>query len=198
MFGPLPAGESAHDFVFPDWSPYTELDKAVQAYFRDPEIALEALSGSLGDRPVLGFTLERVVSDDGMVWQEAVVCDGHRIVLWHGEDVPADEETGAPEGAMTSAVRTIPLSRVSEVGYRRLLVRPEVGGEATLHGVDAYILLESMDEARMVDRDADQATVFAHDSIRLGKSIEAAGLGQCQRLMDFAQLVAGLTGLPNR
>lgn len=197
MFGPLPGTEPGHDFVFPDWSPYTDIGEAVRAYFRDPDIALEALDGALGDRPVLGFSLERVVSDDGMVWQEAVVCDGHRIVLWHGEDVPADEETGAPEGAMTSAVRTIPLSRVSEVGYRKLLVRSDEG-EHVLHGVDAYILLESMDEARLVERDAEQSTVFAHDSVRLGKSIEAAGIGQAQRLMEFAQLVAGLTGLPVR
>jgi hypothetical protein len=197
MFGPLPGVDPGHDFVFPDWSPYSDLGEAVRAYFRDPDIALDALNGALGERPVQGFTLERVVSDDGMVWQEAVVCDGERLVLWHGEDVPADEETGAPEGAMTSALRTIPLSRVSEVGYRRLLVRSDDGGHV-LHGVDAYILLESMDEARVVEREGDQSTVFAHDSLRLGKSIEAAGLGQAQRLIEFAQLVAGLLGLPLR
>lgn len=197
MFGPLPGVEPGHDFVFPDWSPYTDLGEAVRAYFRDPDIALDALNGALGDRPVLGFCLERVVSDEGMVWQEAVVCDGHRLVLWHGEDIPADEDTGAPEGAMTSAVRTVALSRVSEVGYRKLLVRSDEG-EHVLHGVDAYILFESMDEARLTERDGEQSTVFAHDSVRLGKSIEAAGVGQAQRLMEFAQLVAGLTGLPVR
>ena len=29
--------------VFPDWSPYTDLDSAARAYLRDPEIALDAL-----------------------------------------------------------------------------------------------------------------------------------------------------------
>lgn len=195
MFGPLPGVEAGSEFVFPDWSPYTDLDEAARAYFRDSELAVEALMSALGDHRALGFSLERVVTDDGMVWQEAVVCDGERLVLWHGEDIPTDELAGAaPEGAMTSAIRTVPLSRVSEVGYRQLLIRTD--GGYRLHGVDAYILLESVDEARVMERDSEQATVFAHDAIRLGKSIEAGGSGQAQRLLEFAQLVAGLVGLP--
>jgi len=37
---------------------------------------------------VLGFTLERFVNEVNGVWQEVVVCDGTRLVLWHGEDLP--------------------------------------------------------------------------------------------------------------
>ena len=33
--------------VFPDWSPYQDLESAARAYLRDPEIALESLSGVL-------------------------------------------------------------------------------------------------------------------------------------------------------
>ena len=33
--------------VFPDWSPYQDLDSAARAYLRDPEVALEALGGVL-------------------------------------------------------------------------------------------------------------------------------------------------------
>ncbi|NUS73864.1 MAG: hypothetical protein HOQ05_10705 [Corynebacteriales bacterium] len=196
MFGPLPGVESGSEFVFPDWSPYTDLDEAARAYFRDPDMALEALRTALGGRQVLGFSLERVVTDDGMVWQEAVVCDGDRLIMWHGEDIPTEElAEAAPHGAMTSAIRTIPLKRVSEVGYRQVMARTE-SGELHLHGVDAYILLESVDEARIVEREGEQSTMFAHDSVRLGKSIEAGGTGQAQRLLEFAQLVAGLAGLP--
>lgn len=191
MFGPRRNQDSGQDFVFPDWSPYTELDEAARAYFRDPEVALEALSGVLGDAPVLGFTLERMVSDGGLVWQEAVVCDGARIVLWHAEDVPDDQY---PEGAMTSAVRTVPLRRVTEVGYRTMLVRDGDGHQ--VQGVDVYVLLESLDEATPVERDGEPATVIRHDAIHLGKSTDAAGAGQVARLSSFAQLVARLSGAP--
>jgi hypothetical protein len=192
MFGPKRGPESSQEFIFPDWSPYTDLAEAARAYFRDPEVALEALTSALGDGEVLGFTLERMVSDDGMVWQEATVCDGKRIVLWHGEDVPDDEYPG---GAMTSAIRTVPLSRVSEIGYRQLLVR-EDDGSHRVHGVDVYILLESLDEAGQSTRDGENMLVIRHDAIRLGKTTEAGGQGQMRRLAEFAHLVARLAGTP--
>jgi hypothetical protein len=192
MFGPKRGPESSQEFVFPDWSPYSDLAEAASAYFRDPEVALEALGGALGDRPVLGFTLERMVSDDGMVWQEAAVVDGTRIVLWHGEDVPDEEYPG---GAMTSAIRTVPLARVTEIGYRQLLVREEDGAQR-VHGVDVYILLESLDEAGQTGRDGETTLVIRHDAIRLGKTMEAGGQGQMRRLTEFAHLVARLAGVP--
>jgi hypothetical protein len=192
MFGPKRGPDSSQEFIFPDWSPYTDLTEAAGAYFRDPEVALEALAGALGDAPVLGFTLERMVSDEGMVWQEAAVCDGTRLVLWHGEDVP-DEEF--PGGAMTSAIRTVPISRVTEIGYRQLLVR-EDDGVQRVHGVDVYILLESLDEAGQVGRDGESTLVIRHDAIRLGKTMEAGGQGQMRRLTEFAHLVARLAGVP--
>ena len=193
MFGPQRTPDPARAFVFPDWSPYTDLTEAAQAYFRDPEIALGALEGALGDgAEVLGFTLERMVGDDGMVWQEAAVCDGRRLLLWHGEDVPESE---FPGGAMTSAIRAIPLERVTEVGYRQLVTRDE-NGAAQLHGVDVYILLESLDEASSPGRDGEGSTVIRHDAIRLGKTAEAGGPGQMERLTAFAHLVGELAGCP--
>jgi hypothetical protein len=193
MFGPKRTPDPAQAFVFPDWSPYGDLGDAVRAYFRDPEIALTAIEGALGPgAEVAGFTLERMVGDDGMVWQEAAICDGRRLLLWHGEDVAESE---FPGGAMTSAIRTIPLERVTEVGYRQLITRDEEGG-AELHGVDVYILLESLDEAGPSGRDGESNTVIRHDAIRLGKTAEAGGAGQMDRLTAFAHLVAGLTGAP--
>ena len=112
-------------------------------------------------------------------------------MLWHGEDV-ADEGYGGQ--AMTSAVRTVPLSRVTEVGYRSLLVRD--GAEHRVQAVDVYVLLESVDETAPGDRDGEQTTVIRHDAIRLGKSVEGGGGGQMERLLQFARLIADLTGLP--
>ena len=69
---------------------------------------------------VLCFTLERFVNEVNGVWQEVVICDGSRLVLWHGEDVAPGE---GPAGSMTSSVRVVPLGVVSEVGTRRRLQR---------------------------------------------------------------------------
>ena len=118
-----PARRSASDLpaVFPDWSPYPDLESAARAYLRDPDLALDALAGVLARRRACScFTLERFVNEVNGVWQEVAVCDGTRLVLWHGEDVaPGD----GPAGSMTSSMRVVPLSAVTEVGTRRRLQR---------------------------------------------------------------------------
>src|ERR1044071_1909571 len=129
--------------VFPDWSPYTELDSAARAYLRDPEIALDALAGVMRGSVVMGFTLERFVNEVNGVWQEVVVCDGTRLILWHGEDVPPGD---GPAGAMTSSIRVVPLSAVTEVGSRRRLQRTS-NGQVRVDAIDVYLLLSSLDEA---------------------------------------------------
>src|SRR2546423_14263834 len=91
-YGELPA-------VFPDWSPYPDLESAARAYLRDPDIALDALNGVLRGSVVMGFTLERFVNEVNGVWQEVVVCDGTRLILWHGEDVPPGDVAAGPVSA---------------------------------------------------------------------------------------------------
>jgi len=87
----------------PDAPPTTRSWGQRTAYLRDPDIALDALASVLRGATVLGFTLERFVNDVNGVWQEVVVCDGTRLVLWHGEDVPPED---GPPGAMTSSSRS--------------------------------------------------------------------------------------------
>jgi len=181
-FGDLPA-------VFPDWSPYPDLDSAARAYLRDPDIALETLAGVLRGASVLGFTLERFVNEVNGVWQEVVVCDGSRLVLWHGEDVPPAD---APQASMTSSLRVIPLSAVTEVGCRRRLTR-DAGGVARVESIDVYLLLSSLDESTVTD---DAGAVIRHDALRFGKTLDDGGAGQIARLDEFATLVAALIGRP--
>jgi hypothetical protein len=182
--GDLPA-------VFPDWSPYQDLDSAARAYLRDPEIALETLGAVLRGASVLEFTLERFVNEVNGVWQEVVVCDGNRLILWHGEDVPPDE---GPAGSMTSSIRVVPMSTVTEVGARRRLTRT-AGGQARVDSIDVYVLLSSMDEARPPARD-EQGRTVRHDALRFGKTLEDGGPGQIARLEEFARLIASLVGRP--
>jgi hypothetical protein len=184
-YGELPA-------VFPDWSPYPDLESAARAYLRDPEVAVEALDGVLRGSVVLGFTLERFVNEVNGVWQEVVVCDGTRLILWHGEDVPPSE---GPPGSMTSSLRVVPLSAVTEVGCRRRLTRTP-GGRVRVDSIDVYLLLSSLDEGGAVASGEDGGSAIRHDALRFGKTLDDGGAGQITRLEEFARLVASLVGRP--
>ncbi len=180
--------------VFPDWSPYQDLDSAARAYLRDPEIALDALAGVLRGSTVIGFTLERFVNEVNGVWQEVVVCDGTRIVLWHGEDLPPGD---GPPGSMSSSLRVVALSSVTEVGCRRRLTRTS-GGHVRVDSIDVYLLLTSLDETSMGSAAAGEegGGVIRHDALRVGKTLDDGGAGQISRLEEFARLVASLVGRP--
>jgi hypothetical protein len=184
-FGELPA-------VFPDWSPYPDLESAARAYLRDPDVALEALNGVLRGAMVLGFTLERFVNEVNGVWQEVVVCDGSRLVLWHGEDVPPAD---GPPGSMTSSLRVVPLSAVTEVGCRRRLTRVATG-QARVDSIDVYLLLSSLDEGAGGSSREESDFLIRHDALRFGKTLDDGGPGQIDRLEEFARLVASLVGRP--
>src|SRR5258705_5060324 len=127
-FSDLPAG-------FPDWSPYPDLDAAARAYLRDPDIALDAMAGVLRGQSVLCFTLERFVNDVNGVWQEVVVCDGTRLILWHGEDIPPEE---VPPGSLTSSLQVVALSAGTAVGCRG---RSGPNPNGTARGARAHLYL---------------------------------------------------------
>lgn len=184
-FGDLPA-------VFPDWSPYTDLDSAARAYLRDPDVALEALGGALQGAAVLGFTLERFVNEVNGVWQEVVVCDGTRLILWHGEDVPPGD---GPPGSMTSSLRVVPMAVVTEVGCRRRLTRTGPG-PVRVDSIDVYVLLSSLDESTVAVSEQESTTTIRHDALRFGKTLDDGGPGQIARLDEFSRLVAALVGRP--
>lgn len=172
--------------VFPDWSPYRDLDTAARAYLRDPDVALDCLGRALKGAVVLGFTLERFVNEFNGVWQEVVVCDGSRILLWHGEDTPPGE---GPAGSLVSSLRVVPVSAVTEVGCRRRLLRTPAGYR--VDAVDVYLLLTSLEEVN-------EQNGLRHDALRFGKTLTDGGAGQIARLEEFAELVAGLAGRPLR
>jgi hypothetical protein len=157
--------------VFPDWSPYPDLDSAARAYLRDPDLALEALTGVLGGADVLCFTLERFVNEVNGVWQEVAVCDGTRL---------------------TSSVRVVPLGVVSEVGTRRRLQR-RADGTVRVDAVDVYVLLSSFDDGTTAGPDDPP---LRQDALRFVKTLEEGGKGQIQRLEEFARTVASMIGRP--
>lgn len=178
-----------------DWAPYARLDDAAHAYFLHADVALEAIGGVMGRRRVRGFTLERVVdlTEAGTsVWQEAAVCDGRRLILWHSEEV-ADED--APGGrVLDSSVQVLPLETIGHVGMRTLVGNDEQGRRVD-RGVYVVLATAIPHELSAVRGDVDGAITsarFRPEAFRFSKSLEDGGPGQIARLTAFGRLLGRL------
>ena len=181
-----------------DWSPFGRLEAAAEAYFLHPDVALEAIGGVLGRRRVRGFTLERVVdlTDAGAsVWQEAAVCDGRRLILWHSEEVA---DGGAPGGTvLDSSIQVLPLSEVRHVGMRTLVGRDGAGARIR-RGVFVVVTTGAVQELSAVPPDEGMAGTarFRPEAFRFSKSLDDGGAGQMDRLLAFGELLGRLVPVP--
>ena len=177
-----------------DWSPFARLESAAEAYFLHADVALAAIGGVLGRRRVRGFTLERVVdlTDAGAsVWQEAAVCDGRRLILWHSEEVA---DSGEPGGTvLDSSIQVLPLTEVRHVGMRTL-VGQDGSGERTRRGVFVVVTTGAVQELSAVppDEGGSGTARFRPESFRFSKSLDDGGPGQMDRLTAFGELLGRL------
>jgi hypothetical protein len=177
-----------------DWSPYQRFQDAARSYFLHADVALDAVSGVLGRRRVRGFTLERVVdlTETGTsVWQEAAVCDGRRLILWHSEEVTDREAPGGT--VLDSSVQVLPLAAIGHVGMRTMVGRDEHGARMN-RGVYLVVATGTVQELSAVPGgDAGPATArFRPEAFRFSKSLEDGGPGQIARLIDFGRLLGRL------
>lgn len=179
-----------------DWSPYERLDDAVCAYFLHAEVALDAIGGVLGRHRVQGFTLERVVdlTETGTsVWQEAAVCDGRRLILWHSEETTDDSAPGGT--VLDSSVQVLPLRSIRHVGMRTLIGQ-DASGRRIERGVHLILATGTPHELNPVpggDPDTPIAAArFRPEAFRFSKSLEDGGPGQIARLTAFGRLLGRL------
>lgn len=179
-----------------DWSAYERLEDAAAAYFLHADIAVDAVRGVLGRRRVRGFTLERVVDlteAGASVWQEAAVCDGRRLILWHSEEL-ADGD--APGGTvLDSSVQVLPLEAVVHVGMRTLVGR-DAQGRRQDRGVHLVIATGTPHELTASQAEPDQSSAvtarFRPEAFRFSKSLDDGGPGQMARLIEFGRLLGRL------
>jgi hypothetical protein len=177
-----------------DWAPYPRLDEAVRAYIRDAEAALEALSGVVDPGDVKAFTCERVATPQSWgesLWQEVAVTDGHRLILWHGDD-ETDEDR--PDQLMfSSSVRTIPLRAIVDQGLRNRF-RAEPDGSRTMSAVMLYLSTQTPERSMTELTEANETrTVQYVETYRFSKSVTDGGLAQMQRLLQFGRAVSQFT-----
>lgn len=174
-----------------DWAPYQRLEDACRAYVRDADVALEALSNVVDLGAVAAFTLERVPTPQPWgesLWQEVTITDGHRLILWHGDD-EADEDR--PDSLLfSSSVRTIPLRSIVDQGMR-VRYRPEPGSPRSMQSVMLYLATQTPERSMTELTEANETrTVQYVETYRFSKSVTDGGLAQMQRLLQFGRLIS--------
>ncbi|MEU4685585.1 hypothetical protein [Streptomyces xinghaiensis] len=199
LFGRAARGGLARSRLGPagsDWSPYERFDEAARAYFLHSDVALEAVGGVLGRRRIRGFTLERVVDlteSGASVWQEAAICDGRRLILWHSEDVADDQAPGGT--VLDSSVQVLPLESIRHVGMRTMVGR-DAAGRRVDRGVHLVLATSTPHELNPVPGGDPEAPIasarFRPEAFRFSKSLEDGGPGQIARLISFGRLLGRL------
>src|SRR5260370_7842608 len=77
-----------------DWAPYSSVEEAAEVYLRDPELALDQLRSVIDLSAIMSFIMSRGSTEESWgeaLWQEVVLTDGHRLIMW-----PADDELSTP------------------------------------------------------------------------------------------------------
>jgi hypothetical protein len=123
-----------------DWAPYSTVDEAAGIYLRDPEIGLDQLRSVVDLSAIRSFIMSRGFTEESWgeaLWQEVVLTDGRRLIMWRADDemsTPADRE---PHRVLAASVRSILLSTITDqvltTEYEVLddgTRRPALGGEA--------------------------------------------------------------------
>jgi hypothetical protein len=179
-----------------DWAPYSQLDDAVRAYLRDPDVALDELAGVLDPTDVLSFTCELVTSAQPWgeaLWQEVAVTDGRRLILWHGDD---EVDQDRPDALMfSSSLRTIPLTAVVDQGLRHRF-RTEPDGLRTMNAVLLYLSTQTPEKSVTELAEANQTRTLQYvETYRFSKSVTDGGLAQMQRLLQFGRALSRATGM---
>ena len=179
-----------------DWAPYSQLDDAVRAYLRDPDVALDELAGVLDPTDVLSFTCELVTSAQPWgeaLWQEVAVTDGRRLILWHGDD---EVDQDRPDALMfSSSLRTIPLTAVVDQGLRHRF-RTEPDGSRTMNAVLLYLSTQTPEKSVTELAEANQTRTLQYvETYRFSKSVTDGGLAQMQRLLQFGRALSRATGM---
>ncbi|BBY16316.1 hypothetical protein [Mycolicibacterium litorale] len=171
-----------------DWAPYSSITDAAKVYLRDPELALEQLRAVVDLPEVTSFIMSRGSTDEQWgeaLWQEVVLTDGRRLVMWRADDGLSSE--GDRERRMLDvSVRTIVLSTISD---HVLTAEYEVLEDGTRRLSDVTLRLYTQLLTRTRQKSATESDLYC-ESFRYHKSVDHGGLAQMQRLLQFGRVLS--------
>jgi hypothetical protein len=171
-----------------DWAPYSSVQDAAKVYLRDPELALEQLRAVVDIPAIRSFIMSRGAVDESWgesVWQELVLTDGARLIMWRADDELAT--TGDRERRMLEAsVRTIALSSITD---HVLTTDYEVLADGTRRLSEVRLRVYTQLITRVRRRSATDSDIYC-ESFRYHKSVDDGGLAQMQRLLQFGRVLS--------
>lgn len=171
-----------------DWAPYSSLEDAARVYLRDPDLALDQLRALVDFPTVKSFIMSRGVSTESWgdgLWQEVVLTDGRRLIIWRADDELSSSEDESRQ-TMDASVRTILLSTITD---HILTTEFEVLDDGTRRLAEVRLRMYTQLLTRTRQKTAVDTDLFC-ESFRYVKTVDNGGLAQMQRLLQFGRVLS--------
>jgi hypothetical protein len=171
-----------------DWAPYSSVDEAAKVYLRDPDLALDQLRSVIDLAAIKSFIMSRGLTEESWgeaLWQEVVLTDGHRLLMWRADDeMSTDSER--ERRILASSVRSILLSSITD---QVLTAEYEVLDDGTRRLSEVRLRMYTQLVTRSRRKSATESDIFC-ESFRYFKSVDNGGLAQMQRLLQFGRVLS--------
>jgi len=171
-----------------DWAPYSSVDEAAKVYLRDPDLALDQLRSVIDLAAIKSFIMSRGLTEESWgeaLWQEVVLTDGHRLLMWRADDeMSTDSER--ERRMLASSVRSILLSSITD---QVLTAEYEVLDDGTRRLSEVRLRMYTQLVTRSRRKSATESDIFC-ESFRYFKSVDNGGLAQMQRLLQFGRVLS--------
>jgi hypothetical protein len=171
-----------------DWAPYSSMEEAAKVYLRDPDLALDQVRSVVDLAAVKSFIMSRGFTEESWgeaLWQEVVLTDGHRLLMWRADD----EMSTAGERerrVLNASVRTILLSTITD---HVLTTEYEVLDDGTRRLSEVRLRMYTQLITRSRQKSATESDIYC-ESFRYLKSVDNGGLAQMQRLIQFGRVLS--------
>ncbi|MEO3760418.1 hypothetical protein ABGB19_19315 [Mycobacterium sp. B14F4] len=170
-----------------DWAPYSSVDAAARVYLRDPDLALDQLRPVVDLPSIKSFIMSRLTEESWgeALWQEVVLTDGHRLIMWRADDEMAT--SGEREHRVLNAsVRTILLSTITD---HVLTAEYDVLEDNTRRLSEVRLRMYTQLITRSRQKSATESDIYC-ESFRYFRSVDNGGLAQMQRLLQFGRVLS--------
>jgi len=171
-----------------DWAPYSSVEEAARVYLRDPELALDQIRSVIDLSAIKSFIMSRGSSEESWgeaLWQEVVLTDGQRLIMWRADDEVAGEED-RERRMLNASVRTILLSTITD---HVLTAEYEVLSDDTRRLSEVRLRMYTQLVTRSRQKSVTETDIFC-ESFRYYKSVDNGGLAQMQRLLQFGRVLS--------
>lgn len=172
-----------------DWAPYSSVDEAARVYLRDPELALDQLRSLVDFAAIKSFIMSRGETEESWgeaLWQEIVLTDGRRLIMWRADDELSSAEGREPRRILDVSVRTILLSTITD---HILTTEFDVLGDGTRRLAEVRLRMYTQLLTRTRQKSAVDTDLFC-ESFRYTKTVDNGGLAQMQRLLQFGRVLS--------